>query len=272
MKELTRRNLLKTGIAAVGTVAATTMMGKAMAETCGVLTPSQTPGPFYPDQDNDLTHIVGRTETAAGQRIYLVGRMEDQNCNPVNDAVVEIWQTNAHGRYHHDRDSANSAPLDKNFQYFGLDRTNNQGHFRFKSVMPRPYPASANWMRPAHIHVKVHKVGVIAELTTQLYFKGDRFIAGDRIVQSLSKAEQDNVIIDFKRDASLPEADALLGPSSNSRSTSLIKRGYFKCPLFLPTEWQSRLQSRNNLGTLAKFCRTVFTSTRIITLQGVRCL
>lgn len=213
MKNLSRRALLKTGIATLGTVAAGTLAGSTLAETSGVLTPNQTPGPFYPDQDNDLTRITGRTGTAAGQRVYLLGQVEDQHCNPVKDAVVEIWQTNAHGRYHHDRDSANAAPLDENFQYFGLHRTNERGEFRFKTVKPRPYPASDSWIRPAHIHMKVHKVGVIAELTTQLYFKGDRHIKDDLIIQRLSAAEQENVIIDFKTGQGTPEPDSLLGRS-----------------------------------------------------------
>ena len=59
---------------------------------------------FYPvtvpaDQDADLTVIEGQAGRAAGQLLYVSGRVVNTRGEPVADAVIEIWQANAAGRY-----------------------------------------------------------------------------------------------------------------------------------------------------------------------------
>src|SRR5260221_6430602 len=81
------------------------------------------PGPVVPrgfvrNQDNDLT-VKGKS-APLGEKMILVGRLIDADGRPVRDSLVEIWQANASGRYHHEGDQ-HDAPLDPNFH--GIGRT-----------------------------------------------------------------------------------------------------------------------------------------------------
>ncbi len=106
-----------------------------------------------------------------------------------------IWQACETGKYDHPNDP-NTAAVDPNFQYWGQAVTNAEGRYRFKTVIPGAYPASEDWMRPPHIHFKVHKRGY-HELTSQLYFSGDPLNEKDLILQSLSELDQKKVIVDL---------------------------------------------------------------------------
>ena len=71
-----------------------------------IVTPEQTAGPFYPhekpaDSDMDLTIVDGRSATANGQVIELIGRVLAVKGNPLKGTIVEIWQADARGRYNH---------------------------------------------------------------------------------------------------------------------------------------------------------------------------
>ena len=102
MKKLTRRSILT---ASAG-MAATAMTATATAKLNAV-TPANPEGPFYPkhsqvDMDTDLTLIEGHTEHAQGQVIRVSGQVLDDQGNPIEGALVDIWQANTNGRYHHE--------------------------------------------------------------------------------------------------------------------------------------------------------------------------
>lgn len=202
----TRRNLLKTSLLSIGTLSLASKPAFA-ALSCG-LTPAQTEGPFYPiedqlDKDSDLTYVKDKSKRALGEVIVLRGVVLDDECKPIKNALVEIWQACASGKYNHPGDP-NPAQLDPNFQYWGRSMTNDKGEYEFKTIIPGQYQATSTWMRPAHIHFKVHRRGH-EELTSQLYFKGDRFNSSDRILQSLNEKDQKSVIVDFKKPAIGPK-------------------------------------------------------------------
>ncbi len=73
--------------------------------------------------------------------------------------MIELWQACASGRYNHPRDT-NRAALDTNFQYWAQVRTDSGGNFSVKTIKPGAYPASPTWIRPPHIHIKVHKADI----------------------------------------------------------------------------------------------------------------
>lgn len=136
-------------------------------------TPPEAEGPFYPvmaqkDKDFDLTKIEGHDGEAKGERIIIKGRVLDQDGKPIESAIVDLWQANAHGRYAHPVDS-NPAPLDPNFQGWAIVESGTDGGFNFKTIIPGAYPATPNWTRPPHIHFKISKRGYV-DLTTQMYF------------------------------------------------------------------------------------------------------
>jgi len=206
-RNLNRRTALQVGFgAAIGSVAGTAFANSAReAEACA--TPHQTEGPFFPkkdqlDKDADLTMVQGRSEPAQGEEIYVRGTVLDESLSPVAGAIVDIWQANTHGRYHHE-DDPNPAPVDPNFQGWAKLKTDEEGTFGLKTIVPGAYPAAGDWWRPPHIHFKVAKRGY-HELTTQMYFSGHELNDKDGILQELTKDEQDRVVVDFKPSSGEP--------------------------------------------------------------------
>lgn len=156
-------------------------------------TPSETQGPFYPvheqrDKDIDLTHFNDHATPARGQHIAVRGQVMDIAGNPIDGALLDIWQADANGRYRHPLDR-NPAQLDPNFQGWAMIASDNHGNFEFKTVMPGAYPADKNWIRPPHIHFKISKQGY-RTLTTQMYFPDEKLNDADLLLRSKSIAER----------------------------------------------------------------------------------
>jgi len=194
MSNKSRRSFLKAGL--VGGASAA-FSGLASAAQQLRPTPDEVPGPFYPifpqkDRDFDLTRIEGKHDVAMGAVIQIEGRVLNTAGKPIEDATVELWQANAAGRYRHPHDP-NKAPLDPNFQGWAIVASGKEGQFRFKTIMPGPYPASKTWMRPPHIHFKITKLGFV-ELITQMYFPGEKLNDSDLLLIRKSKAEQELMI------------------------------------------------------------------------------
>ena len=124
------------------------------------------------DKDNDLT-VHGKS-APLGEKMILVGRLLDEDGRPIRDALVEIWQANASGRYHHPGDT-HDAPLDPNFNGIGRTFTDAEGRYRFVTVKPGSYPWQNHkfaW-RPQHIHFSLLGNAPVQRLVTQMYFPGD---------------------------------------------------------------------------------------------------
>ena len=202
---IARRLLIKRSLGFAGSVAGLALGAgpfsrMASAQGC-VRTPTQTRGPFYPVDfslgvDMDLTWVEGRSVPAAGEIIYVRGVVLDQNCTPVPNAQVEIWQAAASGRYSHPGDQS-GLDIDPNFQGFGRAQTDEQGRWIFKTIKPGKYPAAPGWERPPHIHFKVSKRGY-RELVTQMYFAGDPLNDEDRVLQGLPAEDRASLVVELR--------------------------------------------------------------------------
>jgi protocatechuate 3,4-dioxygenase beta subunit len=149
------------------------------------LTPAQTEGPFYPvrlgeDTDFDLLE-QGALRYADGQPCWVQGSVSDPTGAPLEGAVVEIWQCDGHGHYHHPGDGGHADPA---FQGFGRVLTGADGRYRFRTIRPVPYTG-----RTPHIHFKV-RAQDRELLTTQLYVEGDPGNARDGLWRRLSGADR----------------------------------------------------------------------------------
>ncbi len=154
-------------------------------------TPRSTEGPFYPvriptDHDNDLVRIDTAVREAGGEILRLRGLVTDEGAKPVAGATVEIWQCDANGVYRHPRDPR-SRLRDTAFQGFGRTRTDHDGRFTFRTIVPVPYPG-----RTPHIHAKI-VTGGRTELTTQLYLAGHPQNDRDFLFNRMNAAERDRV-------------------------------------------------------------------------------
>ena len=113
-------------------------------------------------------------------------RARRERPRPVPNALVEVWQANAGGRYRHKKDTY-IAPIDPNFGGCGRMLTDENGYYGFRTIKPGPYPwrNCVNDWRPAHIHFSIFGSGWAQRLITQMYFEGDPLIAICPIVRTI---------------------------------------------------------------------------------------
>jgi protocatechuate 3,4-dioxygenase beta subunit len=121
-----------------------------------------------------------------GERIIVTGRVLDGDGHPARRSLIEIWQTNAGGRYRHQGDQ-HPAPLDPNFTGLGRCITDDEGRYRFVTIKPGAYPwrNHPNAWRPAHIHFSLFGRSFTQRLVTQMYFPGDPLQPLDPIFNSV---------------------------------------------------------------------------------------
>jgi protocatechuate 3,4-dioxygenase, beta subunit len=159
------------------------------------------------DGDADLTRPPGAEGEAQGQRIVVHGRVLDGDGRPVPHTLVEVWQTNAAGRYRHARDNW-PAPLDPNFTGAGRVLTDADGWYRFLTIKPGIYPWGNHYnaWRPAHIHFSLFGRAFTQRLVTQMYFPDDPMFDHDPIFNSIpdEKARQ-RLIARFDLASTQPE-------------------------------------------------------------------
>jgi protocatechuate 3,4-dioxygenase beta subunit len=159
--------------------------------------------------DNDLTRQHGGEPQ--GERILVSGRVLEEDGRPVRNALIEVWQANAGGRYRHEGDQ-HAAPLDPNFSGAGRALTDGDGHYRFVTIKPGAYPWKnhPNAWRPAHIHFSLFGRAFSQRLVTQMYFPGDPLFAFDPIFQSV-RDEQARERLVARFDSELTQPDWALG-------------------------------------------------------------
>ena len=166
-----------------------------------------------------------------GERIIVTGRVLDDEGRPVPNTLVEIWQANAAGRYHHEVDQ-HPAPLDPNFGGAGRTLTGPDGDYRFVTVKPGAYPwrNHPNAWRPAHIHFSVFGRAFTQRLVTQMYFPGDPLFAYDPIFHAVrDPAARDLLVSRFDLETTEPERalgyrwDVVLG--RGGRGTTPLEDG-----------------------------------------------
>jgi protocatechuate 3,4-dioxygenase beta subunit len=155
--------------------------------------------------DADLT--AGHPGEPIGERIIVTGRVLDTAGRSLAGQLVEIWQANAAGRYHHERDQ-HPAPIDPNFIGVGRCLTKPDGTYRFLTIKPGPYPwrNHQNAWRPAHIHFSVFGTAFTQRLVTQMYFPGDPLFSLDPIYQSIvDPVARQRLVATYDHDVTEPE-------------------------------------------------------------------
>lgn len=173
---------------------------------------SELTGPVYGEDairplDNDLTRNAAHHGVALGERLIVVGRVTDDEGHPVRNALIEIWQANAAGRYIHKQDQ-HDAPLDPNFTGAGRVLTDQNGEYRFTTIRPGAYPwrNHTNAWRPAHIHFSLFGNNFLSRLVTQLYFPGDPLLALDPIYNGIPDEKgRQRLIATYDHDITQPE-------------------------------------------------------------------
>ena len=170
---------------------------------------SEVTGPVYGHESvAELDHDLTRQHEGEplGERIIVSGRVLDENGRPVPDALIEIWQANAAGRYRHEIDR-HPAPLDPNFTGAGRVVTDADGRYRFTTVKPGAYPwrNHPNAWRPAHIHFSLFGPSFATRLITQMFFPGDPLFPLDPIFNSVPDPKaRERLVAQFDIDLTEP--------------------------------------------------------------------
>ena len=156
-------------------------------------TASQTIGPFFRIglEQRYVTDIA--PSAAAGDKIAIHGRVVDGDGKPVSDAILEIWQANAHGKYAHP-DDAQNKPLTAGFQGFGRVPTDENGLFRFTTIEPGSVAGPRGMPQAPHLLVAVFMRGLLIHLVTRLYFPENSANATDPVLNQIPAARRPTVI------------------------------------------------------------------------------
>jgi protocatechuate 3,4-dioxygenase alpha subunit len=170
-------------------------------------TPSQTAGPYVhigliPRQAGfdafarDFGPVLVGPETA-GERIRIEGRVFDGAGAAARDVLLEIWQANAAGRYHHPADRQDK-PLDPQFRGWGRAGTDfNTGVYAFDTVKPGPVVGRRGRgpMAP-HVNVWLAARGINIGLSTRMYFADEAALnATDPVLNIIEPALRRDTLI-----------------------------------------------------------------------------
>jgi protocatechuate 3,4-dioxygenase alpha subunit len=161
-------------------------------------TPSQTIGPFFAygltsgQYGYDFRELAGNRlvdEDTEGERIRIVGRVLDGDGKAVDDALVEIWQADAQGRYAHPADPRGSNLAFKGFGRFGTG-TDPEMRFMFDTIKPGSVEGQA-----PHITVCVMARGMLSHAFTRIYFSDEAGAnAADPVLATVPEKRRDTLI------------------------------------------------------------------------------
>jgi protocatechuate 3,4-dioxygenase alpha subunit len=173
-----------------------------------IITPSQTVGPFFayglspkgrahwdPNGTYSWKETIGDnliTPDASGEKIRIEGRVTDGDGQPINDAMIEIWQADAQGRYAHPRD--NRALPNTQFKGFGRSATDKDGMYGFATVKPGSVPGPNSKPQAPHIVVCIFSRGMLRQIYTRLYFSDEKANDADPILALVPQARRGTLI------------------------------------------------------------------------------
>jgi protocatechuate 3,4-dioxygenase alpha subunit len=146
-------------------------------------TASQTGGPYVhigliPHQagfdifQNNFGNVLASAETK-GERILIEGRVIDGTGTPVRDALLEIWQANAEGRYNHPADHQDK-PVDPHFRGWGRTGADfRTGIYSFETIKPGGIKGRNKRPMAPHINFWIVARGINIGLHTRMYFSDE---------------------------------------------------------------------------------------------------
>jgi protocatechuate 3,4-dioxygenase alpha subunit len=176
-------------------------------------TTSQTVGPYFRIGLQWLFLDNLAAPGVSGERVEIEGRVLDADGQGVPDAMLELWQANALGKYRHPEDTQ-EKPVEPAFQGFGRIPTGEDGSFRFTTFKPGRVPGPDNKCQAPHIVVSVFMRGLLKRLVTRIYFPDDPANSEDFALNLVEASRRGTLIArkSAKRDSLLEWNVVLQGP------------------------------------------------------------
>jgi protocatechuate 3,4-dioxygenase alpha subunit len=164
------------------------------------ITPSQTVGPFFKygltpngqyDWNDAFTNNLVTPETS-GERIRVQGRVLDGDGAPVTDAMLEIWQADAQGRFSDPQDKR--ALPNSTFKGFGRCGTDANGDYAFDTIRPGSVPDPDGNPQAPHLLLAIFARGMLLHLYTRIYFGGEAANSADPVMALVPADRRDTLI------------------------------------------------------------------------------
>lgn len=139
-------------------------------------TPSQTVGPYFSmrlatsDRDAEMA-----TPDTPGQLIVVAGQVTDGNRDPIEDALIEVWQADARGRYRHPFDDDRPAAADEGFTGFGRAKSRHEdGTWSVRTIKPGRVPSvDGEGLQAPHLNLCLQARGMLMPCFTRVYFSDE---------------------------------------------------------------------------------------------------
>ena len=173
-----------------------------MTDRKTIQTAGQTIGPYFafcltpePYGRQGIAGSVMAGPATKGEHIRITGRLIDGEGGAMDDALIEVWQANAAGRYASPADARADVPLDPSFSGFGRCMTDRDGRFTFETVKPGRVPGQGNRFQAPHVSVIIHSRGMLSHACTRIYFSDEAEAnAEDPVLASVEAARRPTVI------------------------------------------------------------------------------
>lgn len=143
-------------------------------------TASQTIGPYW-HLIEDPTWADATRFGAQGEKVVLTGILFDGAGAIVVDAAVEIWQS--------DPETSDTFPA------FARCRTDATGSFRLTTLKPGPVAGLGNAQQAPHVAISVFARGLLAALTTRLYFQDEPLNETDPVLSLIEDRARRGTLI-----------------------------------------------------------------------------
>ncbi len=153
----------------------------------------QTVGPFFKIGLHWLDQTNLAPEGISGERVIIQGRVLDGDGIPVPDAMLEIWQANAQGKYAHSEDTQPKL-LEPGFTGYGRVPMDNEGAFRFTTIKPGPVPGPDEKDQAPHLLVSLVMRGLLIRLVTRIYFPNEPRNSEDYILNLVEPERRSTLI------------------------------------------------------------------------------
>jgi protocatechuate 3,4-dioxygenase, alpha subunit len=190
------------------------------------VSPYSTIGPFFPfafvDDVNDLTEFEGRK--AVGQNIWPAGTVVEEGNVPTGNTLLELWQPDARGIFRHPLDPRH-ADVDPGFFGFGRARTDRQGFYRFRTVLPGQSIERDGTIRCAHANLTIDAIGLTRRLVTTIFFSDQPETADDPVLRLVPESTRHRL---FARKDDMLAMDGLPGYRFD-----VVLRGAGETPFFV---------------------------------------
>jgi protocatechuate 3,4-dioxygenase alpha subunit len=146
--------------------------------------------------ERDVIHHLLADAATPGERLRIEGTVYDGLARPVPDALVEVWQADAQGRYvqrsqlGERQDKLRENELAPSFNGFGRCASDDAGRFFFETIRPGAVPGPGGAPQAPHFNVVLGARGLPRLAFTRIYFAGDPALARDPVLACVPEARR----------------------------------------------------------------------------------